>query len=141
MTLFYLIVLHPNRRFSRSRAFNTPTFGRRRAALARQVPSSLHWGMVLPALSTVSWPLLKSQIPADGPRSVGKSNSCTVGDRTFLRIEGQGPEMESPDVPEAQQFERFRHYLRLLAHLQLGARPTARIDPSDIVQQTLHGGL
>ncbi len=27
MTLFSLIVLHPNRRFSRSRAFNTPTFG------------------------------------------------------------------------------------------------------------------
>jgi RNA polymerase sigma-70 factor, ECF subfamily len=45
--------------------------------------------------------------------------------------------MEPPDVPEAQRFERFRHYLRLLARLQLGARLTSRIDPSDIVQQTL----
>ena len=45
--------------------------------------------------------------------------------------------MESPDDPEAQRFERFRQYLRLLARLQLGARLSARIDPSDLVQQTL----
>ena len=45
--------------------------------------------------------------------------------------------MEPPDVPEGQQFERFRHYLKLLARLQLGARLSARIDPSDVVQQTL----
>ena len=45
--------------------------------------------------------------------------------------------MEPPQVPEAQSLERFRDYLRLLARLQLGARPTAGVDPSDVVQQTL----
>ena len=32
---------------------------------------------------------------------------------------------------------RFRDYLTVLVRLQLGARPNARIDPSDVVQQTL----
>jgi RNA polymerase sigma-70 factor, ECF subfamily len=33
--------------------------------------------------------------------------------------------------------ERFRTYLRMLAELQLGYRAEVKIDPSDIVQQTL----
>jgi RNA polymerase sigma-70 factor, ECF subfamily len=45
--------------------------------------------------------------------------------------------MEPPEIPEAQGLERFRDYLRLLARLQLGARRTAAVDPSDIAQQTL----
>jgi RNA polymerase sigma-70 factor, ECF subfamily len=45
--------------------------------------------------------------------------------------------MGSPDFPDAQRLERFRDYLRLLVRLQLGVRPNARVDPSDIVQQTL----
>jgi RNA polymerase sigma-70 factor (ECF subfamily) len=45
--------------------------------------------------------------------------------------------MESPDAPEAHRFERFREYLKFLARMQLGSRLTSRIDPSDVVQQTL----
>ena len=45
--------------------------------------------------------------------------------------------MEPPDFPEGAELERYRNYLRLLARVQLGARPTGRVDPSDLVQQTL----
>jgi RNA polymerase sigma-70 factor (ECF subfamily) len=45
--------------------------------------------------------------------------------------------VEPGDFPEAGRLERFRDYLRLLARLQLGTSPTGRVDPSEIVQQTL----
>jgi RNA polymerase sigma-70 factor, ECF subfamily len=45
--------------------------------------------------------------------------------------------MEPGDFSEAGRFERLRDYLRLLAQIQLGSSATNRIDPSDIVQQTL----
>lgn len=38
---------------------------------------------------------------------------------------------------EAEKLQRFRSYLYLLARSHIGSRQRARLDPSDIVQQTL----
>jgi RNA polymerase sigma-70 factor (ECF subfamily) len=45
--------------------------------------------------------------------------------------------MTDPAFDDSQAFERYRAYLHLLARLQLDRRLQAKVDASDIVQQTL----
>ena len=45
--------------------------------------------------------------------------------------------MDEPDQKNGFSPDRYRSYLLLLARMQLDARPRGRVEPSDVVQQTL----
>jgi RNA polymerase sigma-70 factor (ECF subfamily) len=49
----------------------------------------------------------------------------------------EAPATPSQAAVEQSEFERFRNYLRFLADIKLDRRLRGRIDPSDIVQETL----
>ncbi len=49
--------------------------------------------------------------------------------------------MDSAAAGQAQNLDRYRAYLRLLARLHLDPRLRGKLDPSDIVQQTLAQAL
>jgi RNA polymerase sigma-70 factor, ECF subfamily len=54
-----------------------------------------------------------------------------------LAFDAEGPAMQKDTFPEGADLERFRNYLRLLARMQLDASTAGRIDPSDLVQESL----
>lgn len=57
--------------------------------------------------------------------------------RVFLTSVLIGAEMATAPGHETENLERFREYLRVLARLHLDRRIQQKVDPSDVVQETL----
>jgi hypothetical protein len=48
-----------------------------------------------------------------------------------------GAAVDQPSRDDELAVEKFRSYLLLLARMQIGSKLRAKLDPSDVVQQTL----
>ena len=67
----------------------------------------------------------------------GASSGHVTAPLTVQRDECWASPMEPYDFPDTPRLERFRDYLGVLTRVHLGTAWGGRIDPSDLVQQTL----